>query len=107
MELALSGYAFRVGRKAMAESCLHSCVVTERRPGALTVAGQWRIFTAFPNILAIAVLTCSFWGEQDLKCHGNDFHDMNIYSWGREGTSKRLFRASSAVLRSPAEPHFG
>jgi hypothetical protein len=24
--------------------------------GALTVAGQWRIFTAFPNILAIVVV---------------------------------------------------
>jgi hypothetical protein len=43
----------------MAESCLHSCVVTEWRSGALTVAGQWRIFTAFPNILAIAELYCS------------------------------------------------
>ena len=39
----------------MAESCLHSCVVTEWRTGALTVAGQWRIFTAFPNILAILI----------------------------------------------------
>jgi hypothetical protein len=26
------------------------------KAGALTVAGQWRIFTAFPSILAIAVV---------------------------------------------------
>ena len=29
---------------------------TGRLAGALTVAGQWRSFTAFPNILAIAVV---------------------------------------------------
>jgi hypothetical protein len=28
--------------------------MTDRRSGALTVAGQWRSFTAFPSILAIA-----------------------------------------------------
>ena len=28
----------------------------ENEAGALTVAGQWRTFTAFPNILAIAVV---------------------------------------------------
>ena len=33
----------------------YSFVVTEWRSGALTVAGQWRIFTAFPNILAILI----------------------------------------------------
>ena len=32
---------------------------TGRRAGALTVAGQWRSFTAFPSILAIAVLGCA------------------------------------------------
>ena len=26
---------------------------------ALTVAGQWRSFTAFPSILAIAVVNCA------------------------------------------------
>jgi hypothetical protein len=30
-------------------------VVTDQMAGALTVAGQWRIFTAFPNILAIVM----------------------------------------------------
>jgi len=29
---------------------------TGPRQGALTVAGQWRNFTAFPSILAIAVV---------------------------------------------------
>jgi hypothetical protein len=27
--------------------------------GALTVAGQWRNFTAFPSILTIAVISCA------------------------------------------------
>jgi hypothetical protein len=32
---------------------------TSRAAGALTVAGQWRSFTAFPSILAIAVVVCA------------------------------------------------
>ena len=32
---------------------------TSRWAGALTVAGQWRSFTAFPSILAIAVVVCA------------------------------------------------
>jgi hypothetical protein len=32
---------------------------TGRGAGALTVAGQWRSFTAFPSILAIAVVSCA------------------------------------------------
>jgi len=32
---------------------------TGRWAGALTVAGQWRSFTAFPSILAIAVMGCA------------------------------------------------
>ena len=32
---------------------------TGRWAGALTVAGQWRSFTAFPSILAIAVVDCA------------------------------------------------
>jgi hypothetical protein len=42
----------------MAELLPTSCdpITTGLRAGALTVAGQWRIFTAFPNILAIAVV---------------------------------------------------
>jgi hypothetical protein len=31
--------------------------MTATETGALTVAGQWRTFTAFPNILAIAVMS--------------------------------------------------
>jgi len=30
---------------------------TAGKTGALTVAGQWRSFTAFPNILAIAMMS--------------------------------------------------
>ena len=32
---------------------------TVNRAGALTVAGQWRSFTAFPSILAITVVNCA------------------------------------------------
>ena len=32
---------------------------TVNEAGALTVAGQWRSFTAFPSILAIAVVKCA------------------------------------------------
>jgi hypothetical protein len=45
--------------------------------GALTVAGQWRNFTAFPGILAIAVVKCAARAEQPLR-HGTTFHDINI-----------------------------
>jgi hypothetical protein len=30
--------------------------MTAGKTGALTVAGQWRSFTAFPNILAFAMM---------------------------------------------------
>jgi hypothetical protein len=36
---------------------LPESTVTEA--GALTVAGQWRNFTAFPSILAITVVKCA------------------------------------------------
>jgi hypothetical protein len=36
---------------------------TSRWAGALTVAGQWRSFTAFPSILAIAVVSCAAFCE--------------------------------------------
>jgi hypothetical protein len=35
--------------------CLRDLNKTGTEAGALTVAGQWRSFTAFPSILAIAV----------------------------------------------------
>jgi hypothetical protein len=35
--------------------------------GALTVAGQWRSFTAFPSILAIAMVSSAA-----ARCRGND-----------------------------------
>jgi hypothetical protein len=47
-------------RKTLAEILLHPRhKTTESEAGALTVAGQWRTFTAFPNILAIAVVSCA------------------------------------------------
>jgi len=32
-------------------------ILTGTEAGALTVAGQWRTFTAFPSILAIAIVS--------------------------------------------------
>jgi hypothetical protein len=46
------------GGKTLAGS-LPSPDRTGRWAGALTVAGQWRSFTAFPSILAIAVVDCA------------------------------------------------
>jgi len=37
---------------------------TGRWAGALTVAGQWRSFTAFPSILAIALVDCAAFAGQ-------------------------------------------
>jgi hypothetical protein len=37
---------------------------TVMEAGALTVAGQWRSFTAFPSILAIAVVKGRTIGER-------------------------------------------
>jgi hypothetical protein len=44
---------------AKAEFLSHSAVLlrTAAATGALTVAGQWRTFTAFPSILAITVMS--------------------------------------------------
>ena len=47
--------------------------------GALTVAGQWRSFTAFPSILAIAVVYYAAQIQRPL-CHGTIFHDINFYN---------------------------
>jgi hypothetical protein len=46
---------------------------------ALTVAGQWRTFTAFPSILAIAVISRAAIYTQP-KRHETVFHDINIYN---------------------------
>ena len=53
----LNGHSACSGR-ALAEilSC-HWLDTTAQEAGALTVAGQWRNFTAFPSILAIAVMS--------------------------------------------------
>jgi len=52
---------------------------TGTKEGALTVAGQWRNFTAFPNILAIAVVNYAALEGQPLR-HGTIFHDINFYN---------------------------
>jgi hypothetical protein len=56
VSLALPRWAERLWLK----SCLHPQPnTTGGVAGALTVAGQWRSFTAFPSILAIAVVNCA------------------------------------------------
>jgi len=54
---------------------------------ALTVAGQWRTFTAFPSILAIAVISRAAIYKQPIR-HETIFHDINIYNRRREPKSK-------------------
>ena len=61
-----------------------------RRPsaGALTVAGQWRSYTAFPSIPDVCRggLRCPL-REQPLQ-HGTHFHAMNIYRRSGAAESK-------------------
>jgi hypothetical protein len=54
--------------------------MTGPRRGALTVAGQWRIFTAFPSILTIAVMECAASLIEQPVPHGTIFHDINFYN---------------------------
>jgi hypothetical protein len=55
-------------------------ILTGAEAGALTVAGQWRNFTAFPSILTIAVVNCADSSIEQPVCHGTNFHDINFYS---------------------------
>ena len=63
---------------------------TGTRAGALTVAGQWRIRTAFPNVLALVVMSLASARRRSYACHESDFHGMNFYSLGGSRTSKVL-----------------
>jgi hypothetical protein len=47
---------FALAKQPWLKSCLGDRNTTDTEAGALTVAGQWRNFTAFPSILAIAVV---------------------------------------------------
>jgi hypothetical protein len=51
---------------------------TLAEPGALTVAGQWRNFTAFPSILTIAVVAFRALRGR-IACHELSFDDINFY----------------------------
>jgi hypothetical protein len=75
---------FSHGQSALAKqpwlkSCRGIPNTTSTEAGALTVAGQWRNFTAFPNIRAIAVVNYAALEEQPLR-HGTIFHDINFYN---------------------------
>jgi hypothetical protein len=54
--------------------------MTDPGRGALTVAGQWRNFTAFPSILTIAVVDCAASSFEQPVSHGTIFHDINFYN---------------------------
>src|ERR1035438_8766448 len=56
--------------------------------GALTVAGQWRSFTAFRSILAIAVVGYAAPQRDQPLCHGTVFRDINILRPGAGVKSK-------------------
>ena len=64
-------------------SCPHPLIEsTGTKAGALTVAGQWRNFTAFPSILAIAVVDGADLRLRQPERHGTDFHVFNFYRRG-------------------------
>ena len=62
---------------------------TSRGAGALTVAGQWRSFTAFPSILAIAVV-----GDAARRMSGHyameQFSVTSIFYLGCQRRSQRV-----------------
>jgi hypothetical protein len=79
----------RVQRKHLAETFFVPMprYTTAREANALTVAGQWRSFTAFPSILAIAMMSVLRRRPQQW-CHGNGFHDMNFYNGSGVGSQR-------------------
>jgi hypothetical protein len=68
--------AFRCEWKTLAENLL-TANQTICCAGALTVAGQRRSLTVFPNILAIAIIK-STRQSTAAKDHGMKFHDICI-----------------------------
>jgi hypothetical protein len=70
---------FERAKQPWLKSCLRDPNTTDTEAGALTVAGQWRNFTAFPSILAIAFVNFAAMKRQPL-CHGTIFHDINFYN---------------------------
>ena len=60
---------------------------TAGETGALTVAGQWRSFTAFPSILAIAVVGFAVLCSARQLWHESDFHPINFYTTRSEAES--------------------
>jgi hypothetical protein len=64
-------------KKPWLKPCLNDLA---SRHKALTVAGQWRNFTAFPSILAIVVLERAAHDPSAPKSPETVFSDINIYS---------------------------
>jgi len=85
----------RAAKQPWLKSCiLRSPKTTGGETGALTVAGQWRNFTAFPSILAIAVVKCTASCIRQPVCHGTDFHVINFYSRARLQSQKSQLKAA-------------
>jgi hypothetical protein len=94
----LSGIAALRGRNLAEILRASSLYRTGNSAGALTVAGQWRNFTAFPSILAISMMSLNRSTKLQSLCHGNNFHDINFYSLigmrsQRAGSNPRKKRA--------------
>jgi len=86
---------------------LNSCLfpspdTTGSEAGALTVAGQWRNFTAFPSILAIAVVNCAASRFRQPVSHGTDFHDINIYSVAGSQSQSPAAAIEPCLNRAPS-----
>jgi hypothetical protein len=71
---------FERAKQPWLKSCLRDPNTTDTEAGALTVAGQWRNFTAFPSILAIVVLERAAHDPSAPKSPETVFSDINIYS---------------------------
>ena len=87
----------RVGGKTLAEILPLRTHTTGIEAGALTVAGQWRNFTAFPSILAIAVVQLRCLDREQPMMPWNDFHDINIYNRDGAGSQKSIGAAKPAI----------
>jgi hypothetical protein len=61
-------------------------LMTARETGALTVAGQWRSFAAFPNILAIAMMS----GAEAQGCSSDVMETTSMTSTFIAGSTREV-----------------
>jgi hypothetical protein len=68
--VVFKAFRFTIAEMLWLVSCFRS--TTNFEAGALTVAGQWRNFTAFPSILTIAVMNgAAPQGTAGTACNGS------------------------------------